>query len=380
MTTFPDNPFRPGFGLDPAWRGRRPDIEGALTDGLAALKRGRPGSQAAWLYGPRGNGKTVLLHWLRTQAASPPRDSEKILHVPLSRMDLASAAVVAQNVLNATGKGVVDRVSLAGKGEIGFPGFGSLQVTVQGKKRQLTLTGLLADDPRPLLLTLDEAHEVAPVRLGEFLIAVQDAGADRPIMLVLAGTPGLERTLRHSRSSFWSRGEKLPVGLLADDAAREVLRRPFLDAGLDASDEAVAALAEAADNYPYFLQLYGRDAWRTVEASGARALLPKHVAPTLAAAERGRKAYYNDRYEEFYDARRLPVARRVALAFRNRSAPLTDAEVDTVLAADGQEDSVELKAFLNARGLIWRGDPAERLWFPGIPSLMDHLVETIPAP
>ena len=380
MMTFPDNPFRPGFGLDPAWRGRRPDIEGALNDGLAALKRGRPGSQAAWLYGPRGNGKTVLLHWLRAQAARPPRDGEKILHVPLSRMDLASAAVVAQNLLNAAGKGVVDRVSLAGKGEIGFPGFGSLQVTMQGKKRQLTLTGLLADDPRPLLLTLDEAHEVAPVRLGEFLIAVQDAGADRPIMLVLAGTPGLERTLRHSRSSFWSRGEKLPVGLLADDAAREALRRPFLDAGLDANDEAVAALAEAADNYPYFLQLYGRDAWRTVEASGARALLPEHVTPTLAAAERGRKAYYNDRYEEFYDARRLPVARRIALAFRSRSAPLTDAEMDTVLAADRQEDSVELKAFLNARGLIWRGDPAERLWIPGIPSLMDHLVETIPAP
>ena len=380
MAAFPRNPFEPGAGLMPPAMGWRPKIERVLTDLLERLRDAAPGPRFAFLYGPRGNGKTVLLHWLAAGAAKAPRGREKILRVQFSRTDLASAAIVARKVLNAADGGTFDKVSLSGTGEIGVPGFGSLQVTARGRERHLTLTELLAEAPRPLLLTLDEAHEVDSVRLGEFLVAIQDAGENRPIAAVLAGTPGLERTLRQTRASFWSRGEKLPVGLLSDDAAREALRRPFLDAGLDASDEAVAALAEAADNYPYFLQLYGRDAWRTVEASGARALLPEHIAPTLAEAETGRKAYYNDRYEEFYDARRLPVARRVALAFRNRSAPLTDAEVDTVLAADGQEDSVELKAFLNARGLIWRGDPAERLWIPGIPSLMDHLVESIPAP
>ena len=382
MAAFPRNPFEPGAGLMPPVRGRRPAIERVLTDLLERLRDAAPGPRFAFLYGPRGNGKTVLLRWLSAEAAATPRGGRKILDIQLSRTDLESTAEVAQQILDAGGRTLQRRLGRALSGEIaaGVPGVGGFMLRLDGRERRLSLKQLLASDPRPLLLTLDEAHEVEPGKLSALLNAVQDAGKDRPIVLTFAGTPGLERTLRRTRASFWSRGEKLPVGLLSDDAAREALRRPFLDAGLDADEEAVAALAEAADNYPYFLQLYGRDAWRTVEASGARALLPEHIAPTLAEAETGRKAYYNDRYEEFYDARRLPVARRVALAFRNRSAPLTDAEVDTVLAADGQEDSVELKAFLNARGLIWRGDPAERLWIPGIPSLMDHLVEIIPAP
>ena len=90
------------------------------------------------------------------------------------------------------------------------------------------------------------------------LNAVQLGGHQRPVGAVLAGTPGLLDTLAASRASFWSRGEKLAVGLLPEDEARAVLARPFLDAGLEASADSICELARAADDYPYFLQL-----WRT---------------------------------------------------------------------------------------------------------------------
>ena len=67
----------------------------------------------------------------------------------------------------------------------------------------------------------------------------------------------LLETLAASRASFWSRGEKLAVGLLPDGEAHAVLARPFLDAGLEADADAISELARAADDYPYFLQLYG---------------------------------------------------------------------------------------------------------------------------
>ena len=50
-----------------------------------------------------------------------------------------------------------------------------------------------------------------------------------------------------------------------------MLARPFRDAGLEAED-AAAAMARAADNYPFFLQLYGETAWGIMAATGERVL------------------------------------------------------------------------------------------------------------
>ena len=108
-----------------------------------------------------------------------------------------------------------------------------------------------------MLFTVDEAQEADPEVLGRFLNAVQLAGQHRPIAAVLAGTPGLHDTLHDSRASFWNRGLRLPVGLLMDAEAQAALARPFLDANLEADDEAVIDLARTAEDYPYFLQLYG---------------------------------------------------------------------------------------------------------------------------
>ena len=380
MMRFPENPFRPGAGRSPAHRGRRPEVESVLSDILRSLRSGRADTELAFLYGPRGTGKTVLLLWLEAEAERRT-GGRQIVQARISITDMSSPSSVAQTILNAAA-GPADRVSLTIEGSAGVPGLGSVRVAGTGRPRPLSLAEALSERTEPLLLTLDEAHEALPKMLGGLLNVVQEAGRRRPIAAVLAGTPGLERTLLEAHASFWSRGEKLRIGLLPEESAREVLSRPFRDAGLEADDEAIAALASAADNYPYFLQLYGRAAWRVVEASGGRALRAEHVTETLAAADGARRDYYLDRYREFSHAGLLPLARLVADAFvASADTPaerrLPDMALDRILTRHGS--AVDSKAFLIAKGYVWQeavGDPS---WSPGIPSLMDYMTENIPA-
>ena len=67
--TFPDNPFKPGFGTPPppflAGRDAEKDHLRTLTRQLRAKQQS---SEAVLLHGPRGNGKTALIKWLENEA------------------------------------------------------------------------------------------------------------------------------------------------------------------------------------------------------------------------------------------------------------------------------------------------------------------------
>ena len=214
--------------------------------------------------------------------------------------------------------------------------------------------------------------------LGRLLNAVQLAGQQRLVGAVLAGTPGLLDTLSASRASFWSRGEKLAVGLLSGGEACAVLAQPFLDAGLGADADVVAELARAADDYPYFLQLYGAAAWDAVQATGAGELRPEHVATAIEATSVPRRKYYRERYEEFRKENALPLARDVALAFTEADHPMTDAKLNRLLAWHAGNPA-EMLSMLYAKGFVWQDDDDH--WTPGISSLMDYMIDrTEPEP
>lgn len=109
-----------------------------------------------------------------------------------------------------------------------------------------------------------------------------------------------------------------------------------------------------------------------MRATGARDIRPEHVDTAVDATTIPRRQYYRERYEEFRRANALPLARDVALAFRESNHPMTDAKLDALLARHPGDPS-ELLSLLNAKGFVWQGD--EELWIPGIPSLMDYLVD-----
>ena len=267
--------------------------------------------------------------------------------------------------------GIMEHVSV--DLETGIPGLFRVRL---GETRPedpiLGLSDWLERDRHPVLLAVDEAHETDPVTLGQLLNAVQLAGEHRPVAAVLAGTPGLHDTLSASRASFWNRGRSLAVGLLPEPEARAVLAQPFLQARIEVDDDAVVRLARAADDYPYFLQLYGEAAWDIMKASGSRRLLSAHVPRVIRATNATRRQYCVNRYDEFMKAGALPLARDVALAFRDADAPMTNDGIDRLLSRHAG-DPVAMRSLLNAKGYIWRDD--DDRWTPGIPSLMDYMIE-----
>ena len=370
--SFPRNPFTPGFGRPPSHMGRRPEVEQPLLDILEHLRSGKPDNHLACLYGPRGNGKTVLLRWLREQA---DREDEglPIAYVRLLPEHLESSERLCRQVVNALEgtHGLLDHVSV--DVETGIPGLFKLRLGDTGRADPvLGLSDWLAQDRHPVLFAVDEAHEADPATLGRLLNAVQLAGEHRPVAAVLAGTPGLQDTLRSSRASFWDRGRNLAVGLLAEPEARDALRKPFIENGLSVDDGAIATLAREADDYPYFLQLYGEAAWNIMKASGSRRLKSEHVSQVTQATRTSRRRYYGNRYDEFMKAGALALARDVALAFRDANIPMTNEWINCLLARH-PGDPAQMRALLNAKGYIWRDDDDH--WTPGIPSLMDYMIE-----
>ena len=72
------------------------------------------------------------------------------------------------------------------------------------------------------------------------------------------------------------------------------------------------------------------------------------------------------------------MAKDVALAFRRSAAPMTNAAINCLLARHAGNPA-ELRSLLNAVGYVWRDD--DDRWTPGIPSLMDYVIEeTAPEP
>ena len=156
------------------------------------------------------------------------------------------------------------------------------------------------------------------------------------------------------------------------DESRAVLSQPFVDAGFDIAELALAALAEAADGYPFFLQLYGEAAWNAMQQREAGALSEECALVAIKDVEPRRRQYFRDRYRELHKAGALPFVRDVALAFREAGGEMTEEQLNALLAKH-DEPPAEKRSLLNARGFIWQDDDDH--WISGIPSLMDYMIE-----
>ena len=172
------NPFQPGAGLLPGYMGHRPAIEQPLLEIVDRLRAGQNDPRLAYLYGPRGNGKTVLLRWLADQV-DQKRDENPIVHVRLLPEHLTSSEALLQRIRSAVRQtpGKLDNLSVSL--EAGIPGV-SLKVGSDAPADPiLGLSDWLDQDRYPVLFSLDEAHEADAIVLGRLLNAVQLAGQRR---------------------------------------------------------------------------------------------------------------------------------------------------------------------------------------------------------
>ena len=373
--------FKPGDGaFPPALTGREQE-QAVLTRSLANLSGGQAPPHNIVLTGPRGNGKTVLLHWFeRACREAGDVDVERI-----AASEVQTGQALVDQLLPPTGI----RRLLPARVSVGVTGVGRAEWPASGPSERSLTKGLTARcRRRPLIVLLDEAHTL-DLDVGRLLLnASQSVRADAPFLLVLAGTPGLAEHLGAMNASFWDRLDdgRLGIGLLSDTAARAALAEPLKAHDVTIDSEALDAAVEESQHYPYFIQIWGRALWRQRTTTGATHLTAAHSSAARRDVAARVGDYYEDRYLELDRSGWLAVAERVAAMCRTTLSyeELKAAVAEGLASSDPPRQAVhEALADLQRLGFVWRppGQTPPARYEPGIPSLMDHvLAHASPSP
>ena len=367
--------FRPGDGTSPPALTGRTEQQRVLSRCLADLVARSAPPHNVVLLGPRGNGKTALLNWFRAackdrkvdaMALTPQRFSSHEELVDL----LAPPRILARWLPR----------------KIGVAGLGSAEWQARGRHRTDLTQALTARAGRkPLAVLLDEAHTL-DLQIGAALLnASQQVRAEAPLLLVLAGTPGLPDRLSAMDASFWSRlGEGLlPVGRLDETAARKALTQPLAAHRIGIEPDALASVVAHSQRYPYFIQLWGDALWQGHVASGTP-ITSETVAAARPSVAASVADYYQTRYRELRTEGLLAAAVAVAPLFQaDADTTVGEQALEAALATASIDDPAErfrTIAQLSRLGYVWcpPGQVPPIAWSAGIPSLTTYVLAQRP--
>jgi len=372
--------FRPGAGaMPPKLAGRDAALHelSILLNDISKFNRAPTG--AAVLYGPRGNGKTVLLSAFENQCES--KGAEVIALTPdaiRTDADLAAHLLYDDSLFGQ----FLEAVKSRGGADLGL-GFArvtwdNLNQAERDNYKRRHLVELLAARCRskPLVATLDEAHTLDP-EVGRRLLNASQLAQRKSarFLLVLAGTPNLKSRLDSMSATFWDRSEVFGIGRLDAGATSEALVAPLQGYGIAFDEDALEVVVAESQWYPYFIQLWGG---ALCEALAARK--SKHIDMAIVGAARlaftSKKVfYYEKRYEELENRELLKAARIVAAMFQGMDA------IDSVILKEKltaglslySQRALDVVRDLSHLGFIWK-PPAGASVEPGIPSLMDYIL------
>ena len=354
----------------------REDILSNLDPFETSLRAARAPSRELILYGPRGNGKTALLGEIHRRLARSIPNLQPLLLTPDEIPD--TQALCRALIREKPGKALLRRLQAIRRVDVslsekGMPGVG---VEFEAPQEQLLLADVLRDrsEAGPLLIILDEAHGL-PLEVGRALLnATQKTRKDgRPILLVLAGTPDLDRRLSKIQATFWDRSKVMPVHRLSEPDAVQALAKPLEDHDVAFDPGALSEAAADSGGYPYFIQLWGQ-ALTSLGLYSGDCVNGKHVRQAKSDVDAERNWYYGRRFAELRQGGLLSAAQAVHYAFQNVGPVEELALVEQIRQACPEgtpakwaDDALEA---LSRLGYVWAVGTE---FFQGIPSLMDYV-------
>ena len=281
------NPFAPGAGAPPPALVGRDNIVEAADIALHRIRDGRP-EKSQMLLGLRGVGKTVLLN----KIAEIARDLGYLLvklEAPEGQRLAAYLAPALKSTLIQLSRSEKAK-DLAGQALGALRGFaGAFRVSIGEFEVGISEAPTLADsgnleiDLAALLISVgraakadngcvailvDEIQYLAEEDLRALIVAFHMIAQEGlPVVMFGAGLPQVAGLAGHAKSYAERLFDYPPVGPLSEAAAREAIQRPLQDEGIDIEGSALTEIVEITRGYPYFLQEWGKHAWRVADAS-----------------------------------------------------------------------------------------------------------------
>jgi hypothetical protein len=259
------NPFHPTFGVSPPLLVGRDAI---IEEFVEALDDGPGSAGRATIYtGSRGSGKTVLLNAVEDRAkslgwvvvsetASPgfvDRMTRQQLPTLLRRFDPEAVRTRLNAITGPFGAGAVSWSTV------------EAHAAEAGLRNQIEmLTDLLAENGTGLLITLDEVHSKQIGELRALATTIQHAfREEREVAFVGAGlASAISDVVNDHVLTFLRRAERHHLGSVGTDDVRRAIREPVESAGRVIEEDALAAMVEATEGYPFLIQLVGAQTWR----------------------------------------------------------------------------------------------------------------------
>lgn len=281
------NPFSPGAGTPPPeFVGRDHLLKKA--DIILQRVKARRSAKSLILVGLRGVGKTVLLFRIREQAEAAgykalmievPEDKAlaEILLPPLRQILLALDAMEnlsakvkrSLRVLKSFASGLkvkIGDLELGLDAEVGSADSGDLEMDLGNLLVAVAEAG--ADRKTAVALCLDELQYLSETDLGALIMALhQVAQKQLPLVLFGAALPQLVAKAGRSKSYAERLFEFPEIGPLAPEDAREALDGPVSREGVSFTSEALDELVRITEGYPYFLQQWGYASWEAARRS-----------------------------------------------------------------------------------------------------------------
>ena len=119
-----------------------------------------------------------------------------------------------------------------------------------------------------VVLAIDELQYVPEQQLAALIMALHRASQRTlPVTLLGAGLPPLLAQMGEAKSYAERLFQFVPVGALDWQAAEEAIRLPIEREEESIAAEAVAAILQSTQGYPYFLQEWGKHSWQVAPQS-----------------------------------------------------------------------------------------------------------------
>lgn len=300
------NPYAPGAGTQPPELVGRDSLIETARIAIARVRLGNP-AKSLILVGLRGVGKTVLLDRIREDAEIAGIQTLRIeakesgslpsLLAPqlrtallqLSRNEKAKdLAVRALRGLSGFAKALKVKF---GDIEIGFdhepePGLadnGDLEHDLQALMEAAGRAAASGDTA--LAIFIDELQYVPEEQLAAMITALHRCAQRRlPVILIGAGLPQLRGRMGEAKSYSERLFDFPTIGPLSANDARKAIEIPAKEQAVEHTAEAVDAIVERTEGYPYFIQEWGKHAWDVARSSPITVVDVESATNTALAA------------------------------------------------------------------------------------------------